>query len=282
MSDRRAWAAPLLVALVAGGCAIGPPQSTTATPTPQAATTGEARPTPRPIVGAPERIQPPPMTRPAQPMLVARLRTPLVDDPCIDRDLAAPPAGDVVLTVLDRTYTLPPSYAPDDLVPAAEAGLGGASGAKLVRSALIDDLAGMRTAWQAAGLTIVIDSAYRSFADQAATFERWVALVGPEEALVRSARPGHSEHQLGTAIDVSSPGWSGRFGDWATESAEGGWMAEHAWEYGFVMSYPAGAEHVSCFGYEPWHYRWIGREAAAEHRESELVLREFLERHAGG
>ena len=48
------------------------------------------------------------------------------------------------------------------------------------------------------------------------------------------------------------------------------------------MSYPAGGEAETCFGYEPWHYRWVGREVAADHRESDLVLRAFLERFAGG
>jgi D-alanyl-D-alanine carboxypeptidase len=105
-----------------------------------------------------------------------------------------------------------------------------------------------------------------------------VARLGQDAARLRTARPGHSEHQLGTAIDVTSPGWSGRFGDWAVESAEGAWMAEHAWRYGFVMSYPAGQQELTCFGYEPWHYRWIGREAAAAHRDSQMVLRDFLER----
>ena len=221
------------------------------------------------------------MARPAQPSLTARYRVELVPDPCVDRDLAAPPASDVVLTVLDRSYGLPASHVPDDLVPAAEAGLTGSSGTKLVRSVLIDDLAAMRAAWEAAGMVVIVDSAYRSYADQAATFDSWVARIGHDAAVIRSARPGHSEHQLGTAIDVSSPGWSGRFGDWAREAPEGAWMAEHAWEYGFVMSYPPGAQERTCFGYEPWHYRWIGREAAAEQRERGQVLRDFLADRAG-
>ena len=134
----------------------------------------------------------------------------------------------------------------------------------------------------AAGLSMIVESAYRSDAAQQATFDSWVARLGVAEALRRSARPGHSEHQLGTAFDLTSPDWGGRFGDWAAESAEGRWMVEHGWEFGFVMSYPAGAEALSCFGYEPWHWRWIGREAAAAHRASAEVLRTFLVRSADG
>jgi zinc D-Ala-D-Ala carboxypeptidase len=226
----------------------------------------------------PEHLVGNPQPRPAQPAMAAGYAASLVPDHCRDRDLAAPLAGDAILTVLDRSYALPADHVPADLVPVSTAGLAGASAPKLVRQVVIDDLGAMRAAWEAAGMTIEVESAYRTYADQAATFDGWVARIGHDGALVRSARPGHSEHQLGTAIDVVSPGWSGRFGDWAVESAEGAWMAEHAWQYGFVMSYPADGIDDTCYGYEPWHYRWIGREAAAEHRASGLTLRRFLER----
>jgi D-alanyl-D-alanine carboxypeptidase len=218
-----------------------------------------------------------PIRRPAQPAMAVRYEAALLADHCLDRDLAAPPATDVVMTVLDRSYALPSGYVPGDLVPASGAGLNGGSGTKLVRAVLLDDLAAMNAAWQAAGLDVIVESGYRSYGAQAATFDSWVARLGYAGALVRSARPGHSEHQLGTSIDLSSPGWGGRFGDWGRETAEGAWMAAHAWEYGFVMSYPSGSQAQTCFSYEPWHYRWIGREAAAAHRDTGLYLRQFLE-----
>ena len=57
-------------------------------------------------------------------------------------------------------------------------------------------------------------------------------------------------------------------------------MAAHA-EYGFVMSYPADGQTETCYGYEPWHYRWIGRSAAEAHRASGSTLRRLLERYLG-
>ena len=272
----RVVGALLCVALTLAGCASGavPPPSSSEPGEPLFAATA-------PI--APERLLPVLDTpRPPQPALAARYQAALVADHCVDRDLAAPGATDPALVVLDRTYALPSGGAPQDLVPAAEAGLTGTSGEKLVRSVLLDDLAAMRTAWEGAGLRIDVESAHRSVANQAATFDSWVARLGYDAGLLRTARPGHSEHHLGTAIDVTSPGWAGRVGDWAAETAEGAWMAEHAWEYGFVMSYPAGATADTCFGYEPWHYRWVGREVAADHRASGLTLRRFLERFATG
>ncbi len=94
------------------------------------------------------------------------------------------------------------------------------------------------------------------------TFESLVAAYGRDEALRSAARPGHSEHQLGTTIDV-----------------EGGeaWLADEAWRYGFVVSYPF--EHSpesTCYKAEPWHLRYVGREAAAEVRASGLSLRAWL------
>jgi zinc D-Ala-D-Ala carboxypeptidase len=234
-----------------------------------------------PTIAGPERVARPAQSRPSEPAMVARLRPPLVADHCTDRDLLAPAVDDPVHAILDRSYGLAADDAPPDLVHASTAGFPGASGARMVREVLVDDLAAMRTALEAAGLSIQIDSAYRTHDDQAATFADWAVRIGPVAAASRTARPGHSEHQLGTAIDVTSPGWSGRFGDWAVESAEGAWMAAHAWEYGFVMSYPADGQAETCYGYEPWHYRWIGRSAAAAHRDSGLTLRRFLERYLG-
>ncbi len=212
----------------------------------------------------------------------ADLRAALVADHCVDRDLAAPSAADEALTVLDRSYGLAASYVPPDLVPASQIGIGGSSGSKLLRAPVMDDLAAMFAASRAAGLDLIIESGYRSWGDQAATFDSWAARIGYAAARVRSARPGHSEHQLGTAVDLTSPGWGGRFGDWGRETAEGAWLAEHAWEFGFVMSYPFGTQGATCFSYEPWHFRWIGPAAAADHRASGLTLREFLVRSTDG
>jgi D-alanyl-D-alanine carboxypeptidase len=109
-------------------------------------------------------------------------------------------------------------------------------------------------------------------------FAYWVRVSGLASALLGSARPGHSEHQLGTTIDVTSLGaglpWL--MWDWGTTSA-GRWMRLNAWRYGFVMSYPAkGSPARTCYRYEPWHFRYVGKEMAAAVRASGLTLREYL------
>jgi D-alanyl-D-alanine carboxypeptidase len=202
-----------------------------------------------------------------------------VGDYCEVRDLPTPYQAfrDHDLTVLDWTYMVPRTYAPPDLVPASSVGFTGSSGAKTMRRLAAADLGAMRSAAAAAGHALLIQSAFRSYEDQQATFNHWVQVSGYQAALLASARPGHSEHQLGTAIDFTSPGvtpWEHR--DWATTPA-GSWMAANAWRYGFVMSYPRGGTAATCYQYEPWHYRWIGRHAAAAQRTSGLTLRQYLD-----
>ena len=182
--------------------------------------------------------------------------------------------GDWQRTLLDTIYKLPESYAPDDLAPVKEAGL---SSDQTLRALLMNDLAQLLKDAAAAGYPLELQSAYRSYAYQAKTFDYWVGQQGLEAARRSSARPGHSEHQLGTAADFRGVGdkapWD--YDDWA-ETPAGAWLAANAPRYGFVMSYPKGKESVTCYIYEPWHYRYLGREAAAEIETSGLTLREWL------
>ena len=182
-------------------------------------------------------------------------------------------------TYLDWTYTLPSTYAPPDLVPVSMAGFTGEGRANVVRAIVIDDLTALRAAAGAAGHQLAVLSAYRSYGTQQATFAYWVNVGGYDQALRSSARAGHSEHQLGTAIDFSSGGTSKPWenDDWAT-TPPGKWLAQNAWRYGFVLSYPAGTENVTCYEYEPWHYRWVGRDEALAVLQSGLTLRAFLAR----
>jgi D-alanyl-D-alanine carboxypeptidase len=90
-----------------------------------------------------------------------------------------------------------------------------------------------------------------------------------------SARPGHSEHQLGLTIDFVAVGDHGLTTNWEV-TRTGAWMAKNAWKYGWLMSYPKGQTKVTCYSYEPWHYRYVGRELAAKIHDSGLTIREYL------
>lgn len=176
--------------------------------------------------------------------------------------------------LVDPILRVPSTYAPPDLVSTGTAGIAGGG---TIRAIVIDDLRAMTDAARAAGAPIAVASAYRSYATQRITFQAWVNLFGYVKALKVSARPGHSEHQLGLAIDFKSePGgapWNGV--DWATTPA-GAWMKANAWRYGWVISYPKNKLSTVCYAYEPWHYRYLGREMAASIHASGLTTRAYL------
>lgn len=181
-------------------------------------------------------------------------------------------------TSVDTRLMVGKGYAPTDLVPVGKAGLAGGG---MVRSLVIRDLKAMAKAAKRQGKAIAVRSAYRSYRQQVATFAYWVRVSGRSAALKASARPGHSEHQLGTTIDFRSASstrapWDYR--DWAT-TGPGRWMRANAWRYGFVMSYPKGKRTTTCYTYEPWHYRYVGRALAERIHDSGLTTREYLWRH---
>jgi D-alanyl-D-alanine carboxypeptidase len=177
-------------------------------------------------------------------------------------------------SLLDPRYRLSSAYIPSDLRSTSTAGL---NGGNYVRSFVIRDLKAMASAARAAGRRFVIQSAYRSFKTQKATFDYWVRVHGYAVAIKESARAGHSEHQLGTTVDLRGYGgaapWDYR--DWGGTRV-GLWLKANAWKYGFVMSYPKGKTAVTCYQYEPWHFRYVGRTRAAAINASGLTLREFL------
>lgn len=176
-------------------------------------------------------------------------------------------------TILDTTYRLPASYAPRDLVSVSRAGLPGTG---QVRRLVIPDLSALVRAARAAGVPLAAISGYRSYWSQAGTFAQWIRTKGYQGALAGSARAGHSEHQLGTAIDFTSrPGVKPWYFVWF-ESRTARWLAANAWRFGFVAGYPAGGSVLTCYHHEPWHYRYVGRSAAAAVRSSGETLREYL------
>ena len=125
------------------------------------------------------------------------------------------------------------------------------------------------------GLDFVLVSDFRTYQYQEQLYNNYVARDGQEAADQYSARPGHSEHQTGLAVDVGSADSASnltvKFGD----TPEYAWLKDVAHEYGFIVRYPEGKEHITGYQYEPWHLRYIGDEAEAVY-ESGLSLEEYL------
>jgi zinc D-Ala-D-Ala carboxypeptidase len=176
------------------------------------------------------------------------------------------------VTLLDTSFALEKSYTPPALVSTVRAGL---EDGYLVRKIVIKDLEALRESAEAAGNPIGVVAAYRSYRTQTGLFDKRKAQLGYDAAVLRTARPGHSEHQLGTTLDFKTKGARDVDKKWGGTPA-GRWVAANAWRFGFVESYPRAKRELTCYGYEPWHFRYIGRELAAQVHESGLTLREFL------
>jgi len=175
-------------------------------------------------------------------------------------------------TLLDTNLKLKPDYQPWDLVSVRRADIAGSG---KVRAKMIKDLKALAAAARKAGKPLAVRSAWRSYDYQKALFSSYVRTYGRAQALKFSARPGHSEHQMGTTVDFTvGPGvpLSTKFGD----SPSGKWLARNGWKYGFIMSYPKGKRSASCYGYEPWHWRYFGRDLARKIHLSGQVPRRYL------
>jgi D-alanyl-D-alanine carboxypeptidase len=175
-------------------------------------------------------------------------------------------------TLLDTHLKLRRSYKPRDLVSVSRANI---KGSGKVRKMMIADLKAMAAASRKAGKPLAVRSTYRSYDYQKALFNSYVRSYGYAKAVSFSARPGHSEHQMGTTIDFTtapSVPLSTRFGD----SPPGKWIARNGWRYGFIMSYPKGKKSASCYSYEPWHWRYFGRDLAGKIHASGQVPRRYL------
>lgn len=128
------------------------------------------------------------------------------------------------------------------------------------------------------GLRMQLQSAYRPFAMQRAIYTDYVASRGQEYADISSARPGHSEHQTGLVIDISALPASCTLQACFADTPQGLWLAENAWRFGFILRYPEGMTDITGYKFEPWHYRYVGDELAAEmHERGIRTLEEFFD-----
>jgi D-alanyl-D-alanine carboxypeptidase len=185
---------------------------------------------------------------------------------------APPPAGVGLLTLVDKQHALPADYVPPGLAAVPGGYIAPGYGATL-RNDVISALTQMI---DASGMGIRVTSGYRSYSQQASTFNYWVSVLGYEEASRVSAQAGHSEHQLGSTVDLSTAevGWDlvESFGG----TAAGQWLANNAHLYGFALSYPPGTEAITGYAYEPWHFRYIGVAEATAQKASGLTLNQYL------
>lgn len=128
---------------------------------------------------------------------------------------------------------------------------------------------------RAQGLSVYLSSGYRSYDEQNYLYQRKVSQYGEEQAKKIVAPPGTSEHQTGLACDITDKYYE--FKDSSLENtALYQWMSQHCQEYGFIVRYPKDKEDVTGIIYEPWHFRYVGKDAAEYIMDKGLCLEEFV------
>lgn len=174
--------------------------------------------------------------------------------------------------IVNKGRALPSDYVPSGLRQAS----GGDSSEKLR-----DDAAGALEKMFAdalvAGHDLVLFSGYRSYASQAAIHANFVKSQGQQYAEQTSARAGHSEHQTGLAVDISSTSGKCTLEECFGDTDEGKWLAANAYKFGFVIRYPKDQQNLTGYAYEPWHFRFVGVELAAEINKTNQTLEQFFE-----
>lgn len=155
---------------------------------------------------------------------------------------------------------------------------------KFVDARIMPELSQMLEDAVGDGMQMYVLSAYRDYESQWEVFNTtmvdWInqgksPLEAYEETKKSVAVPGTSEHASGLALDIVSTKY-GELDDKQAETEEAKWLAENCWKYGFILRYPPEKSEITGIVFEPWHYRYVGKEAAKEIKEKDVTLEEYL------
>lgn len=189
--------------------------------------------------------------------------------------ITAPSTEDPLLILVNRDNPLPEDYA-IEMVTLKDF-------PQSVAAVMYDDLCAMLAAGRAEGLSFMVCSGYRTTETQERLFnEDMEALLAQglsytnayAQTVLYTMPPGCSEHETGLAVDIVALAQQ-MLDESQEDTPETRWLHEHCWEYGFILRYPADRSDLTGISYESWHYRYVGREAAAYLKEHDLTLEEL-------
>ncbi|NMB98055.1 MAG: M15 family metallopeptidase [Clostridiaceae bacterium] len=185
------------------------------------------------------------------------------------------------LILVNREHELSKDYMPKNLVEVnISFSPGTASQQRMMQKTAAKALETLFAQAENDGIILYGVSGYRSYDYQKKIYDRKVNAVGRTEADKYVACPGQSEHHTGLAMDViNEEGVSKLLTASFGETKEGQWLNDNAHEFGFIIRYPEGKEDITGYNYEPWHLRYVGKEAAREIMSRGLVLEEYLEEY---
>jgi len=208
------------------------------------------------------------------------IREPVVFCGSADPDNAATISDDEAmsyLVIVNNCYRLSSAFSPDDLSVVNVESMHAPNGSHhYLRETAARAAEELFQAAAADNIYLIATSGYRSYDSQTFFHNNAIQDFGIEEARARSAVPGHSEHQLGLALDLSTHELGGALVQTFIETPEGIWVNQNAHRFGFILSYPNGREEDTGIMYEPWHIRYVGVAEATEIFDNDMILEEFL------
>lgn len=170
------------------------------------------------------------------------------------------------LVLVNKYYKLPDNYSASGLKNLT---LDYSNQKQKVKESIIDNIESMFDDAKKAGYKLKVISGYRTQSTQNTLFNNSKKNNGLTHALLYSAKPGHSEHQTGYAIDINT------VQDSFVNTKEYAWLKENSYKYGFIERYPKGKEFITGYGFEPWHYRYVGLDVAAKIYVEDITLEEY-------
>ncbi len=192
---------------------------------------------------------------------------------------AAAMLADPMMVLVNHTNKMPDNYTFDTKECGSQTAVN-----KTLQTPACDAFLEMQKAAAADGVTVWMQSGYRSVKYQTGLYERktkyytdrgYDTATAKEMAAAVVNPPGYSEHNCGLAADLNSPEHTGLDEGFENTTAFR-WLCEHAVEYGFILRYPKGAEDKTEITYEPWHWRYVGRENAAKISASSLCFEDYI------
>ena len=172
--------------------------------------------------------------------------------------------------IINKFYYTDGNYEPSDLVTIKNWYAYGDG--QLLRQKAYDNFISMYNEAKKSDITLIINSAYRSYADQEEVYNDYVTWYGETDANKIAAKPGHSEHQTGLAIDIVTPGYNSKTFE---ESTAFTWLQNNAYKYGYILRYPKDKEYLTGYDYESWHYRYVGEEIAKYIHDNNITYDEY-------
>ncbi len=180
------------------------------------------------------------------------------------------------LKLVNKSNSIDANYEPNDLViPSIRFGNIGNMMVQYMRRDAAVELEQLFKAAKKEGLNLVAISGYRSYDYQETVYSNEVNSVGEIQANRYVAKPGQSEHQTGLAMDVLSDEYMS-LDEGFENTAAFKWLDKNMSKFGFILRFPKGKERITGYGYEAWHLRYVGIEAATEIMDNGITLEEYL------